>query len=430
VGADTDSVTQEGLFVDTDSVTQGGLSVDTEPTTVLQGSEELEAVEGFVDRLVPKIPWLRETSIAGVENYRWSILLICVLIGLVAGRIVRHLIEIACERIIRKRSGANVGVIILRSLAKPASGLIFTLALNVGVLMLDIQNPEVRRVALQIVNMLYTLVVGYGIYRLVDVVDHFMGSFAEQTDNRLDDMLVPMVRKSLRVTIVIIVTLFVLENFLGSDKIGSLLMSLGVGGLAVALAAQDTLKNFFGSLMILLDKPFQIGDRIVLKGHDGAVEEVGFRSCKIRTLDGHLVSIPNSTVVNEDIRNIAKRPHIKRVANITITYDTPPEKVERAVEIIRELLDGHEGIDEEFPPRVFFSDFNDWALNILVIYWYHPPEYWNYLEFSQKFNLEVFKRFNEEGIDFAFPTQTLYMANDDKRQLAVRTLSEETGSVG
>jgi MscS family membrane protein len=100
------------------------------------------------------------------------------------------------------------------------------------------------------------------------------------------------------------------------------------------------------------------------------------------------------------------------------------------VAIIREILEDHEGMDPELPPRVYFSDFNDWSLNILVIYWYHPPDYWAYLAFGEQFNLEVFKRFNKEGIEFAFPTQTLYLANDDKRQLAVRRLGEQTSLQG
>jgi MscS family membrane protein len=97
------------------------------------------------------------------------------------------------------------------------------------------------------------------------------------------------------------------------------------------------------------------------------------------------------------------------VANITVTYDTSPEKIQRAIDIIKEILNEHEGMDAEFPPRVYFSDFNDWALNILVIYWYHPAEYWDYLAFSERVNFQILERFNAEGIEFAFPSQSLYL---------------------
>jgi len=116
-------------------------------------------------------------------------------------------------------------------------------------------------------------------------------------------------------------------------------------------------------------------------------------------------------------RNIGKRPYIRRVADIGITYDTPPEKVERALQILRELLDNHEGMNPDLPPRVFFADFGPSALILRVIYWYHPPDYWKFVAFSEQFNKEVFRRFNEEGIDFAFPTQTVYLAGDPKRPL-------------
>jgi len=166
--------------------------------------------------------------------------------------------------------------------------------------------------------------------------------------------------------------------------------------------------------VILGDKPFEVGDRVVVAGHDGPVEGVGFRSSKIRTLDGHLVTVPNSEIVNASVQNIGKRPYIRRLANITITYDTPPEKVERAIAIVKDVLQDHEGMNTDFPPRVFFNDFNDCSLNILMIYWYHPPDYWKYQEFSQGVNMAILKRFNAEGIEFAFPTQTIYLANDDK----------------
>ena len=124
-------------------------------------------------------------------------------------------------------------------------------------------------------------------------------------------------------------------------------------------------------------------------------------------------------MASASIENIGRRPSIRRLANITITYDTPPEKVERAGEIIKEILDNHEGMHSDFPPRVYFSEFNADSLNILVIYWYHPPDYWAYMSFSERFNKEVFRRFNEEGIEFAFPTQTVYLAGDDKRPITI-----------
>jgi len=260
-----------------------------------------------------------------------------------------------------------------------------------------------------------------------------------------------------------------------------LLTGVGIGGLAIALAARPTIENIIGSFMIFLDKPYQVGQRVNVLGQDGTVESIGLRSTKIRLLTGHLTSIPNEKMAAVEVENIGRRPHIRRRFDITVTYDTPPDKIDRAIEILREILavpetqyeetshataepvdetgtekkpettantqalpslaaDG-EGIEkydhpnmainqEDFPPRVSFNEFNADSLNILVIYWYHPPVYWDYLDHATWINLQIKERFNAEGIDFAFPTQTLHLAGDENRPLDVgqRQVSEQKAS--
>jgi MscS family membrane protein len=273
-------------------------------------------------------------------------------------------------------------------------------------------------------SLVLSLAVAVFIYRLVDVVEYYFKAFADRTETKLDDMLVPALRKSLRVLVVIIAALHIYQS--ATDQpITTLLAGLGIGGLAFALAAQDTVKNLFGFAMIVADRPFMIGERINFNGHDGVIEAVGFRSVKLRRLDGHQVIIPNGEAANTTIHNIGRRPYIRRIMNVTITYDTPLEKVETAIEILREILADHEGMDPEFPPRVYFNDLNADSLNILAIYWYHPPEYWDYLDHAQRVNLELMRRYEAEGIEFAFPTQTLYLAGDPNRQLVLEHLTRE-----
>lgn len=255
--------------------------------------------------------------------------------------------------------------------------------------------------------------------RLVTLVDIHLKKWAAKTENTTDDLLVPLVGKILRVLIVLLGGVFLVQNMTGI-RIGPLLASLGIGGIAIALAAKDSIANFFGTLTIIFDKPFQTGERIVIDGNDGVVESVGFRSTRVRTLAGHLLTLPNEKVINSTIENIGKRPNIRWLTNIGITYDTPPDKVEKAVAMIREVLDNHEGMTEEFPPRVYFNGFNDWSLNILVVAWYHPPDYWAFQAWIQRTCLEIMHRLSGEDIDFAFPSRTLYLANDDKRQLKVQ----------
>jgi len=225
---------------------------------------------------------------------------------------------------------------------------------------------------------------------------------------------VPVIRKSLRITIAIIATLFIAETILGAGQIKTILLSAGVGGIAIALAAKDTIANFFGSVTIFADRPFQIDELVKIGEHVGPVEEVGFRSTKIRTLQGHLVTVPNSVIVNSAVENIGRRPFIRRTSNITITYDSGRQGAKRAVEIIKEVLSGIPEIntDPARPPKVYFSDFNDWALNIYMRYWVKPPDYWLYHEVNERVNFEIMKRFEAENIEFAFPSQTLYVKKD------------------
>ena len=254
--------------------------------------------------------------------------------------------------------------------------------------------------------------------RLVDLIVFWWEERLRRSQREDAIVLLRPARTAIRVTLVIVAVLFWLDNI--GLKVSTLLAGLGVGGLAVALAAQDTLKNLLGSVMILLDKPYKVGQRIVAEGHDGIVEEIGLRSTRIRLLTGHQTVIPNEEMAKIDIENIGQRPHIRRLTNIGITYDTPPEKIEKAVDIILKILDNHEGMDPELPPRAYFNEYHPYSLNILVLYWYHPADYWGYMQFSQRVNLQIAREFQKEGIKFAFPTSTTYLSQEDSQPLVVK----------
>lgn len=351
--------------------------------------------------------FLTETTFAGNQIWRFIAFFVSVLLSLILGKIARSYMEKAEENpLLRKKKTVRR---LVKCLARPAVLAAFTIGFIMGTSALLLSPPLSTAVA-TVKRILTVLAIGYSVYSLIDLLDCYLEDLSLRTESRLDDMLFPLVGKSLRITIMLVVGLQTIQAL--SDKpVTSIIAGLGVGGLAVALAGQDTVRNFFGSLVIIFDKPFAIGDRIVVDGHDGPIESVGFRSTKIRTLEGHVVTIPNGELVNKTVQNIGKRPYIKRTANITVTYDTPPEKVQKAIQIIKDILKNHEGMNEEYPPRVFFNAFNDWSLNIMMIYWYFPPDYWEYMAFSEKVNAEILRQFNAEHIDFAFPTQTIHMEN-------------------
>lgn len=354
-------------------------------------------------------------TVAGMAVWRIAAFFGLLLAFMVAGKLAQFYAGQSAKALMKRHGRTAWAAAVCGALVKPAPFLFFAVGLQQALKLLALPG-KVEEWATTAGSVLLTLAVGYLFFHLVDVVNRWMEQSSARTKSPMDNMLAPMVRKTLRITVVVL-TLIQVAQVLSDKPMTSVLTGLGVGGLAVALAAQETLKNFFGSLAILGDKPFELGDRIVVDGFDGPVESVGFRSTRIRTLDGHLITIPNGEMANKTIQNIGKRPYIKRVANVTITYDTPLEKVGRAIEIIKDLLRDHEGMNSEFPPRVYFDKFNDASLNILVIYWYFPPDYWAFCEFNERFNLALLQRFNDEGIEFAFPTQTLYLAGDPNRPL-------------
>ncbi|MFC1581118.1 mechanosensitive ion channel family protein [Thermodesulfobacteriota bacterium] len=222
--------------------------------------------------------------------------------------------------------------------------------------------------------------------------------------------------------------------FKGLSELGisliPLLTGLGVGGLAVALAARPTIENLIGGLMILADKPYRVGQRIKVRDNDGIVQQIGLRSTKIRLLSGPQATIPNEEMAKAEIENVARRQYIKRSSNITIKYDTPPEKVEKAVDIIKDILNDHEGMDPKRPPRVHFTEFNPDSLNISMMYWYHPAKFWKSRAFDQKINLRIMQEFGKEGIKFAYPTTTTYLAQEDEQPLHFVPFRDASSSEG
>ncbi|MHC4562143.1 MAG: mechanosensitive ion channel family protein [Planctomycetota bacterium] len=350
--------------------------------------------------------------------WQWLALLGVLLGSMIAGRIISYGLLGRANRL-RERPGWETLEILLRAIEKPAILLLVGIGLHLSRIFMTL-DAEMKGHWTKATTVLVTVAFGWLVYRLVDAVEHYLRRWTSKTETPLDDQLVPLIRKSLRVLIVIMVGLFIVQNVCKQD-IGALLAGLGLGGLAFALAAKDTLANLFGSLTILADRPFHLDDRIRVNGHDGVVEEVGFRSTRLRTLDGNLVIVPNASMTSHMVENVGRRPFIKRVLNVTVTYDTPPEKLQRGVDILKDMLAARmNAFPEENPPRVSFSDFNAESLNIVVYYYFTPPDWWEYLEFNHAFNSELLQRFNDEGIEFAFPTRTLYVKQDSPIEANVR----------
>ena len=243
-------------------------------------------------------------------------------------------------------------------------------------------------------------------YHTVDFVCLYLEKKAQQSENKFDDILVPLLRKSAK-CFVIFVGAISIGNAMTLDMKG-LIAGLGIGGLALALAAKDTISNLFGSLTVILDHPFRIGDWIVVNEKiEGVVEEVGLRSCRIRTFYDSIVTIPNGELTNAHIDNYGVRHYRRLSTTIAIEYGTPPEKIEAFCEGIRQLILGHPHTRKE-KYQVWLNKMGDSALEIMLYVFWRVPSWSKELEERHRLLMDIIRLGETLEIHFAFPTQTIH----------------------
>lgn len=254
--------------------------------------------------------------------------------------------------------------------------------------------------------------------RLVNaLIEEYLVPKVEQNETKhIDNHLMSIIRRTILVVIWALGIVTALGNA-GYD-VATLIGGLGLGGLAFALAAQDTIKNIFGGFTIFSDRPFRIGDRIRVDGFDGMVEEIGIRSTRIRTLERRLVTIPNYKIVEASVENISNEPMRRVVAKLSLTYQTSPEKMNEALLILKDMPKRVKTVDSKEVVAAF-TDFTDFALVITYIYFIKKNA--DVMETPSLVNTEILISFNKAGIQFAFPTQTIYIANQSE---AVETTVE------
>ncbi len=251
---------------------------------------------------------------------------------------------------------------------------------------------------------LLTATVAFVLVKLVDVFIAFLKPRIGESESRLDDQLLPLLSGALKAVILVIVAVLILQN--SGYNISGLLAGLGLGGLAVALALQPTLANVFAAVTIFVDRPFQIGDGVSVAGVSGCIEGIGLRSTRIRTYEGTLVTIPNSSIVSAQVDNLQVRPTRRTTFTIGVTYDTSSEKLETAVAILRDVMEQHPGTETS---RAHFKSYGESALILDIAHWCKYLDYSKYLACLEEINFEIKKRFEDEGIEMAYPTQTVHL---------------------
>ncbi|MCA9687181.1 MAG: mechanosensitive ion channel family protein, partial [Myxococcales bacterium] len=229
---------------------------------------------------------------------------------------------------------------------------------------------------------------------------------AESTEGTFDDQLVPVIRTLAKILVVIVGLLLLFQNL--GYEVGSLLAGLGIGGAAIALASKDTIANLFGSIVIFVDRPFQIGDWVEIGEQEGTVEEVGLRVTRIRTFANSLITVPNSALTTTAINNWSRMRKRRIKLTIGVTYDATPVQIEQAVEAIREVLHADRRVAQDFM-LVNFTDFGASSLDIFVYAFTLTTRWDEYMQVRQELLLEFMRRLQGLGLSFAFPSQSVYI---------------------
>jgi len=240
------------------------------------------------------------------------------------------------------------------------------------------------------------------IARFVDaIISEFLIPYAEKNSGTSEQML-GVIRKTVKAIIWTLGLVLALNNA-GYD-VGALLAGVGIGGVAIALAAKDFASNVFGGITVFIDKPFRIGDRIVVANYDGFVRDIGIRSTRLQTLAGRVVTIPNMKFTDGIVENITLEPSRRVKVTLGLVYGSTPEQLRRAQEILREIADNHPFTEESV--LVWFEEFAAYSLNISMVYYIQKEGV--VLQVQNEMNLAIFERFSAEGLEFAFPTQTIF----------------------
>lgn len=341
-----------------------------------------------------------------LEHWQWLGLLALILSGVVLDK---ALVVLGCglaRRLVKEEeTGVNEE---LRALAVRPLGVIAMAALFwFGVYWLDLP-PKVNGILATVAVFFMAFALVQGLYRLVDVVCAYLLKAAQRTESKMDDLLVPLIRKTLKIFVVVFGVVFVAGQ-LGID-VTSMLLGLGIGGVAFAFAAKDTVENFFGSVTVLLDRPFMIGDWVVVEGVEGTVEEVGFRSTRIRTFYNSLVTVPNAAFIRAKVDNYGKRFKRRIKCFVSVTYDTPPAKIEAFCEGIRELVLQHPYTAKDYY-HVYLNQFAASSLDILLYVFVKTPDWATELRERERLLLDIVRLAKHLGVEFAFPTQTLHVGS-------------------
>ena len=350
---------------------------------------------------IPMPEVLKDYSLFGNTMDKWLLALIITLLAVVVARTIYWLIEKYVKKLTEKTQ-TKIDDILVNTVEKPMVTASALAGIWLGVNSLDFP-ASVDHWVNAFFAVIITFVGAWLVARLFDsLVDEYIAPILANTETDLDDILLPILRRGVKIIIWVMAIIMALDNA-GYD-ITTVLAGLGVGGLALALAAQDSAKNIFGVFTIFTDTPFKVGERVKIGGYDGTITEIGLRSTKLKTLEGRTVFVPNADFSDKAVENVSSEPSRKVVLNLGLTYDMDAAKIEQAMTVLEEIATAN-AEDIEEGPSIGFNAFGDFALNVVFVYYIKKGS--DILGTQTQVNLEILKRFADGGVEMAFPTQTI-----------------------
>ncbi len=372
--------------------------------------------------LLDFIPQWGTSDFGGLRIWQWMGIALMVILGFVFFWTARAISGFLIRRFIIDRLHVVENKRKLTRLMAKAAGLLVSFILLSRIypaLRLPVQVAETVRLTLAIIIAVLIFVL---IYRLWRIIMAYLKEGAEKTETKMDDQILPLIDGA--ITTIIFIGAFFYILSLMHVNVAALIAGLSIGGIALALAAQDTVRNLLGSIMVFIDKPFQVGDFVELDGEFGSIVEVGFRSTRIMTKDTSIISLPNGTVANMKIRNLGIRPYRMLETEIGVTYDTPVKRIEQFIDGIREIVKAHPKVVEE-NQLVYFYQMADSSLNVYVRV-HLDTKYWDAeLEIKEGIYLDIIRLAKVLGIRFAFPSRALYIEDFPEKKSLVPSYGED-----
>ncbi|PIQ48692.1 MAG: mechanosensitive ion channel protein [Cytophagales bacterium CG12_big_fil_rev_8_21_14_0_65_40_12] len=355
------------------------------------------------DKLLNLLPKIGSRKFVGLHLWQLAGGLIIITIAFTLHFVLTIILKSIIFKLLHHYGKVDLANNLILPVAKPFSLLLVFafVSLLIPTLQLPIAFSKYLILAL---NALLPLFATVFFYKMVDILGAYLKRVAEKSENTLDDQLVPLVRKILKTFVVLVGFIAILKGL--KFDIWPLITGLSIGGLAVALAAQDTLKNFFGSVMIFIDRPFQIGDWITSDEVDGTVEEVGFRSTRIRTFRDSVMYVPNSVISNRTVDNHGRRQYRRYFTKLAITYDTPANLIEVFVQGIEKIVLNHPETRKDYY-NIFLNEYGASSLDVMLYVFFKVPSWNDELRCRQEIMLSVNRLAEQLGVRFAFPTQTM-----------------------